>query len=112
MIRHFIFQGCGQHLLAVVQGTRSPLAIDLLPPAMGQPASPRLLMAVVGLPALLTPRRLAASFATVDLPAITVGADIEKRPASSAKALAEERFRGSRHRCREGLDSRGHLLAR
>jgi hypothetical protein len=62
-------------------------------------------MAAIGLAALRAPRRLAASFATVDLPAITIGTDEEKCPASAAKTLAEERFRGSRHRRREGLDS-------
>jgi hypothetical protein len=112
MIRHFIFEPCGQPSLAVVQGTRSPPAVDLLPAAMGQPASQRLLITAISLPALVAPRWLATAFTTVDLSPITIGADEEKRPASAAKALAEKRFRGRRHRCREGLDSQDHLLAR
>lgn len=112
MIRHFIFAVHRQRWLAVMARTGAPPAVGVLPPAMGQPARQGLLMTAISLAALLTPRGLAASVTTVNLPAITVGADEVQRSASAAKALAEERFRGSRHRCREGLDSRRPLLAR
>jgi len=83
----------------------------MLPAAMSEPTPQRLLMAVVSLAALMAPRRLATGLTTVNLPAITVRANIEQCPASTAKALAENGFRGARHRRRGGLDSRGQLLA-
>jgi len=81
---------------------------------MGQAAAQRLPMAAVSSAALLVARWLAASLTAVDLPAITVGADEEERPASrsAAKTLAEDGFRRRGHRRRDGLDSRGQLLAR
>jgi hypothetical protein len=81
---------------------------------MGQAATQCLPMAPVGGAALLVARWLAASLTTIDLPAIAIGADEEQRPASmsATKTLAENRFRGPSHRRRDGLDSRGQLLAR
>jgi len=81
---------------------------------MGQATTQRLPMAPVGGAALLVARRLAASLTTVDLPTIAVGADEEQHPAgrSAAKTLAENGFRRPGHRRRDGLDSRGQLLAR
>jgi len=81
---------------------------------MGQAATQRLPMAPVSGAALPVARWLAASLTAVDLPAITVGADEEEHPASrsTAKTLAENRFRRRSHRRRDGLDSRGQLLAR
>ncbi len=81
---------------------------------MGQAATQRLPMAAVSGAALLVARWLAATLTTVDLAAITVGADEEQHPASrsAAKTLAENGFRWPGHRRRDGLDSRGQLLAR
>ena len=81
---------------------------------MGQAATPRLLMAAVSGAPLLVARWLAASLTTVNLTAITVGADEEQHPAGrgAAKALPDKRFRRRSHRRRGGLDSRGQLLAR
>jgi hypothetical protein len=112
MIRHFICVLRRQRGLTVRARVGAPQAVSVLPAAMGQPSLRCLLMAPIGLPELGAPRRLSASFATVDLAAIAVGTDKEEGPAGAAKTLAKERFRGSRHRCREGLDSRDRLLAR
>jgi hypothetical protein len=70
------------------------------------------LMAAISLTELLAACWLAASLAAIDLSPITIGTDEEEPTAGAAKTLAEERFRGSRHRSREGLDSFAHLLAR
>lgn len=112
MIRHFIFALRSEPWLTLMTRAGATQAVGVLPLAMGQPGLRRLLMAPIGLAELDAPRRLAASLATVDLAAIAVGTDKEACPAGAAKTLAEERFRGSRHRCREGLDSRHPLLAR
>src|ERR1700730_4290586 len=81
---------------------------------MGQAATQRLPMTAVSGAALLVARWLPASLTAVDLPAITIGADEEERPAcgSAAKTLAENGFRRPSHRRRGGLDSHGQLLAR
>lgn len=112
MIRHFIFAVRSERSLTLMACAGATQAVSVLPAAMGQPSPRRLLMAPIGLAELGAPRRLAASLATVDLAAIAVGTDEEECPAGAAKTLAKERFRGSRHRCREGLDSRDPLLAR
>lgn len=112
MIRHFIFTLRSERALTVKVRTGAPQAVSVLPAAMGQASLRCLLMASIGLAELGAPRRLPASLATVDLTAIAVGTDKEEGPAGAAKTLAKERFRGSRHRCREGLDSRDRLLAR
>jgi len=81
---------------------------------MGQAATQRLSMAAVSRAPLLVARWLAASLTTVDLTAITIGADEEHHPASrgAAKALPDKRFRRRRHQRRGALDSHGQLLAR
>jgi hypothetical protein len=112
MIRHFICALRSERSLALMTRAGAPQAVSVLPAAMGQASLRCLLMAPIGLAELGAPRRLPASFATVDLAAIAVGTDEKEGPAGAAKTLAKERFRGSRHRCREGLDSRDRLLAR
>lgn len=109
MIRHFICQRLAQHSLAGKAGATQ--AVGMLPAAMSEPAPQRFLMTAVSLAALIAPRRLATALTTVNLPAITVRANIEQYPASTAKALAENGFRAGWHRRRGGLDSRGQLLA-
>jgi hypothetical protein len=107
MIRHFIFPP-----LAV--GARVPQAVRMLAATMGQTATPRLLMTAVSGAPLLFACWLPASLTTVALTAITVGADEEKHSTSwrATKTLAEKGFRAGRHYRRDGLDSRGQLLAR
>lgn len=112
MIRHFICVLRRERGLTVRARVGAPQAVSVLPAAMSQPRPRCLLMAPISLAELGAPRRLPASFATVDLAAIAVGTDEEESPAGAAKTLPKERFRGSRHRCREGLDSRDPLLAR
>jgi hypothetical protein len=65
MIRHFIFT-------ETVAAANSTQAIAVLSPAMSEAATECLLMAVVGLSALVAPSRLTTSLTAVNLPSITV----------------------------------------
>jgi hypothetical protein len=53
---------------------------------MSEATAQSLLMATIGLAALVATHRLPAAFTAVQLPAITVGADEEKHPASGRTA--------------------------